>query len=103
MTSVNVLQDIEEDEDTAEEELGTESITSLLGVGRIALQIITESSGINDQESKLTFYYTSFLRLKWSPVNDVLDTYISQVLKWFLVDFYKFRHPLEGPPAILSV
>jgi hypothetical protein len=72
MTSVNVLQDIEEDEDAAEEELGTESIMSLPGVGRIALQIITEASGINDQESKLTFYYPSFLRLKWSPVNDVL-------------------------------
>jgi hypothetical protein len=28
-------------------------------------------------------------------VNDVLDRYISQILKWFLVDFYKFRQSVR--------
>jgi hypothetical protein len=60
ITSVNVLQDIEEDEDSSQDsELGTENITSLLGVGRLALQIIVECSSVRvkDQEGKLTFCY----------------------------------------------
>jgi hypothetical protein len=96
MPSVNILQDIEEDEDNSQDsKLGTGHITSLLGIGRLALQIIIECSSVKEQEGKLTFRYTSFLRLKYSPVNYVLDTYMSQILKWFLVDFYKFRQSVR--------
>jgi hypothetical protein len=54
ITSVNILQDIEKDEDTSQDsELETEHITSLLGC--LALQIIIRCSGVKEQEGKLTF------------------------------------------------
>ena len=72
MTSVNILQDFK-DKDTAEEELRMEYITSLLGVGRLALQIITESSGINHL-SMLLFYMPKpiILHLLHVPQQNVL-------------------------------
>jgi hypothetical protein len=95
MTPVNIFQDIMEDEDTTEDDFTTENVT-LLGIGRLAMQLITEfATHVTEQEGRLIHYYCSILRLKYSLVNIVLASYLAQILKWFLVDFYKFRQSVR--------
>ena len=95
MTPVNIFQDLRDDEDTTEDDFSTEN-TTLLGVGRLAMQLIVEfATHVAEQEGRLIHYYCSILRLKYSLVNIVLGSYFTQILKWFLVDFYKFRQSVR--------
>ena len=101
MPTVNILQDIDDDEDTAQDDAPGGIITSLIGVGRLAIRLVLDAYA----QSQPNIYTQDTSRLNKSlfflsgvnywTVSDVADNYMSQILKWLLLDFYRFRRTVR--------
>jgi hypothetical protein len=101
MPTVNILQDIDDDEDTAQDDAPGGIITSLIGVGRLAIRVVLDAFTQSQQNiytqdtSRLNKSLFTLSEVNYWTVSGVADQYMSQILKWFLLDFYQFRRTVR--------
>jgi len=96
MPTVNILQDIDDDEDTAQDDTPGGIVTSLIGVGRLAIKVVLDAFTQSQQNiyrqdtSRLNKSLFTLSEVNYWTASGVADQYMSQILKWFLLDFYRF-------------